>query len=228
MRKGRKGKKGIVKAINNEKKAIVRAIKVSDPTIERLNFNRKDRIVTFKKSITLNSFAYNNVVGFGVNFLYDPSNTVTGSLFSAIADWANLTGLFNEYRIKNIKTMFTYQSSATTPEKEPFVLIRNNAVDYTSVAPTLANMTQYANVIKKTFTPEHPCWSYNLKPAIAVPVFQGTGVLGTTSYRMQKAPWCDVNDPVLHYGLGIYFSTISPTQSIIVDVEYTIDFKEAR
>jgi len=233
--------KTIVKAIDQEKKAIVKAIKVADPSIERINFGRvANKVHRFKKQILPFSFSYNNQSATGGYYNFDPSNEVTGSTFAIMQDWTNLKGLFNEYKVLNIKMIFTYQNIVTVPagtagtiasyiseDKSPWIMVRDYG-EYEPTTPSLVLMAQYSNVIKKTFSVEHDQFIFYCHPQIAVPVFQGSGVLGTTSYKMQKTGWMDVNDPCLLYGVQFYLSSLSVSQNIVVDVEYDISFRSAQ
>ena len=219
-----KSKKSVSKAIKKSSTAIVKAIKEADTSVLKMNWG-KILIHHFKKSCTLDAFTYAASSGvLAGTFLFDPSNTTTGSVFPAInTDWANLVGLYLQYKVNRINVSFEMKDTASGSGTNAYIFL-NKTADYGGPVTTLALLAQRQNVVKKTFTVESPTYKFSFVPKMAVPIFNGTATT-TTAHKLVNMGWVDTDSPVLLYGLDYYSGGTDSTQTFFVNVEYDMSFK---
>jgi len=212
----------VVKAINSEKKAIVRAVKRADDSLIYMNYG-KNPIVRVKKSIIIGSYVDNLASGvLGRAMIFDPAGTAAGTTFPAIAggDFANFSAVFKWYKVTAIRVKHTFVDTSTGEFK---LLVKRDS-EYGAATPTPTLLAQQDRITQKVFSDSHNTFSYSVKPMI----LDVSGTVGGTYNvsRMVKMPWVICSSPMPIYGAKMCsFIALTATQTLTTDVEYDISFK---
>ena len=238
-----------------------RALKIVDTTIQRLNPGKSTVVRLKKALPFIPSYLSLSGSGtygiqiqlgttgftFGQHIVFDPSGTwgnssgyivsAIGTLgVAAIPEWSAYKLLYSQYRVKKIHLKFLAINNNPTIQLnniEPTLYVRYCDED---VAPatgqvTATTMCEEKNWIRKTFTTEHPEFSYSFYPKV-MHLVDNAQVIGSESRMPKSMGWTDVNFPVQLWGCKLYInwpalSGVTGTQSFInVDISYDIEFKE--
>jgi len=210
-----------------------------DTTIEKLN-NIRVKPLMIKKMLPFLPIGATGGVGqgfqiapsqgpFGFNLTFDPAGTVGNFGYSgpsAIPEWTAYSGLYQFYRVKKIKLIFSAEDSGSGGllNSPPVIHIRYNN-DYIPITPTRSVMAGLSKVIKKTFTPEHPFFTYSIYPKVQQLVDNYGSALSAESRVPKSMPWTNTATPVQLYGVSIYQSGTATGQWLNIDCEYDLEFK---
>lgn len=203
-----------------------------DPSIELVNF-QKNPIITVSKTCpytSCNSIA-GAVNGAGNSFIFDPSGTYgnvsSGGGSLVMPDFTSLTGVFDLYRVNYIKIhMFADWGNGGTSTDPQELYMRYN-YEPSVLTPTLAGMTQLTKVIKKTFTPDRPRYTYIIKPKVRAAIYNSGAAAGWGN-EIRSMKWTDVQNPVQLLGFSFYCPGQITGQSIRFEIEYNVSFKYSK
>lgn len=180
------------------------------------------------------------ITAFG-SLQFDPSGafgTYSGNVNSSgtfigvpapILDWGSLIRLYSHYKVHKIVCRFTAQDTGTLISSPPIIYVRYANV-YPSVVPNISTVSEQRGWVRKTFTPEHPNFTYSFYPKVMALV-DNIGVLATEARCPKSMPWTNCTTPVDLYGFQFIFqfpANTSTTDTFVnMDVEYHMSFKTA-
>lgn len=238
---------------NKKKKQTTRVVKVSDPTVEKLQIH-KMRVYKCSKALQVNrpyATTTAGTCGFqiawqgtafaaGYNLLFDPAGVfgnnsgtaqASGSTLAypaQVPDWQNLKALYSLYRVDKITLDFGL-TTVGNQNTMPMVLYMRYLGEYNAPTPTLNLIAGENNWIKKTFTDENPTFKYSFVPKVAT-LGDNAASLATDSRSLKRMDWTSTQTPIELYGFKIYFDfplVASPDiQFISCDITYHMSFKE--
>lgn len=228
-----------------------------DTTISVINPGR-DKIVRISKTLPLNipyqlggatkgmniqfgttSLTWGQVLVFDVaGVLGNNAGTVTaaGSLLgaAALSEWSAYSLLYTQYRVKKIHLKFNCSTAISQNlDNTPITMYIRYQKEWISNPGTPNQVTpglfaEQRNVVKKTFTSQHPDFTYSFYPKVArLNDAGGTGA-ATDSRVLKSMPFTSCNSPVDLWGVQIYvFYPGSATTSALLqmDVQYDLEFK---
>lgn len=192
---------------------------LNDQTVVHLN-QSKPSVARMVKQIALNSFNYTNIaVAANVNF--DPSGGF--GAFPAVADWPSCKTLYDQYKLVKIKC--TFRLSDTSSSVNPWTMYIRYNYDPSFGTPSTTSMSLLPQVVQKTFTRDSPSYEYTVYPRMQL-IADAPATLASQGLVPVKSKFIDVDYPVPFLGL-LYVGTaaLSATQTLYVDVSYTLDFK---
>lgn len=230
-----------------------RPLRLADTTVTKLNPG-KDRMITVKKSYPINSQGYASAIGFtspqivlgttgftyGGNLIFDPSGTFgqcTGKIDSAsptlgalpIPEWVSYKALYGLYKVKRMTIKFRADDNGSQGLlSQPPVLYMRYLNEFNQATPTYTSISEEKNWVRKTFTPEHPEFSYSFYPKV-MQLVDNAGTLATDTRVPKSMGWTSVNTPVELYGIKFWLSwpgSADTTTLISLDISYDIQFKE--
>lgn len=230
----------------------------NDTTISVINPG-KDRIVRINKQLPLNVPYQLGGATKGVNFqlgttsltwgqvlVFDPAGTVgnfagtvtaAGSLLgtTALAEWSAYSLLYQQYRVKKIHLKFNCSSAiAQNLDNSPVTLYIRYMKEWISNPGTPNQITpgilaEQRNVVKKTFTSQHPDFVYSFYPKVARLADAGGTTTTTTDSRVLKSmDFTSCTTPVDLWGAEIFVfwpGSASAAALLQMDVQYDIEFK---
>lgn len=229
-----------------------------DTTISVVNPG-KDKIIKVIKSLPLNQPYVNGGVTKGVNFqfaatavqwgqvmVFDPAGAqgnnagtvaLTSSTLSpaAITEWVAYKILYTEYRVKKIHLKFLASSLlGQTLDEVPITMYIRYQKEWianpgTASQVTLGTLAEMRNVVRKTFTSDHPDFEYSFYPKIARLSDAGGTGLSADTRALKSMPFCSVNTPVDLWGVQLYVNwpgSSAGVQALLqMDVSYEIEFR---
>lgn len=228
-----------------------------DTTISVINPG-KDKVIRINKQLPLNVPYQLGGATKGVNFqlgttsltwgqvlVFDPAGTVgnfagtvtaAGSLLgtTALAEWSAYSLLYQQYRVKKIHLKFNCSSAiAQNLDNSPVTMYIRYQKEWISNPGTPNQITpgilaEQRNVVKKTFTSQHPDFMYSFYPKVArLADAGGTGI--TTDSRVLKSmDFTSCTTPVDLWGAEIFVfwpGSASAAALLQMDVQYDIEFK---
>lgn len=227
-------------------------LRIADTTVTKLNAG-KERIANVKKGYPINSQGYASAIGFtspqivlgasgftyGGNLIFDPTGTFgqcTGKIDVAsptlgplpIPEWVSYKTLYGLYKVRKITIKFRADDDgAQGLLSNPPVIYMRYLNEYNQAVPTYTSISEEKNWIRKTFTPEHPEFTYSFYPKVMQYV-DNAGTLATDARVPKAMGWTSVATPVELYGLKVWFSHpgTSTTSIVSFDITYDIAFKE--
>lgn len=221
----------------------------------------RDPIIRMSKSMPLNVPYVIGGATKGANFqltttafnwgqimVFDPSGTrgnIAGTVTSSstllgaagIAEWAALALLYTQYRVKKVHLKFSCHSNAGNLDTEPPTMFIRYVKEWTATPGTPAQvnaavLAEQRNVVKKTFTSQHPDFQYSFYPKVAMlSDSDGTSTISTDSRVFKSMPFTNCSTPVDLWGLQIYmYWPGNPTHTAIIqmDVSYDLEFRVQR
>ena len=227
-----------------------------DTTISVINPG-KDKIVKITKSLPLNVTYQSGGATKGMNIqmattsltwgqvlVFDPAGvlgnftgtvTAAGSLLgsSALSEWSAYSLLYTQYKVKKIILKFQAYSDKGNLDNEPVTMYIRYQKEWITNPGTANQVTpgilaEQRNVVKKTFTSQHPDFQYSFYPKVArLDDAGGTGA-STDSRVLKSMPFTNVNSPVDLWGVEIYTywpGSATNAANIQMDVEYVMEFK---
>lgn len=140
---------------------------------------------------------------------------------------ADLTQLFDKYRIRSITVRFIpMQRDQITSLNSVGQLATIIDHDDNNAPASYDEMRQYPSYRTKSLTDYH---SVTFKPCVANAVYSGSSFTG---YGSMKDAWIDMASPsVVHYGLKVGVQNcMLPTNSLLYDIEITavLEFSDVR
>ena len=227
-----------------------------DSTVQRLNGGR-DRPICVSKSLPFNvngTVSTSGTTGFVYNFTsssfsvgtlttFDPTgnfgnnsgNITSGAptlIAAQITDWTSFAALYSQYKVKKIHLKFTaYDSTSgsTLGSQPPTMFIRYNN-EYAAPSPTTAIIADERNWMRKTFTPEHPDFSYSFYPKVMC-LDDNRGLISTDSRVPKSMRWTSTATPVELWGVKAWIAAIGTSSAgtyIAMDVTYDICFRGSK
>jgi hypothetical protein len=194
-----------------------------------VNFNFSTAAINWGQVLT---FDPSGIQGFYTGTV-NSSTTLLSS--SPIAEWAAYKILYTEYRVRKIKLKFHASSTlGNSLDDVPVSLLCRYQKEWianpgAASGCSPSTMSELRNVVRKTFTADHPDFEYSFYPKVARLVdAAGTGV--ANDGRVLKAmPFTSVNVPVDLWGVQLYMnwpgSAVGSTALIQMDIEYDIEFR---
>jgi len=234
-----------------------RGVDRTDHTVQKLNPGRDKCLYVRKTSTIIPSYGAPNGTSGGFQFSlgtsgfsysailsFDPAGVfgnINGTISSAasllttsqLPEWVNYKGLYGYYKVKKIHLRFTaLDINSSLGTTSPVLMLRYNneyATTLSSLNPTPTSISEEKNWIRKTFTPEHPDFTYSFYPKV-MNLTDNAGVLGTDTRVPKSMPWTNVSTPVELYGIKMYLNWPgAPTGTnclINCDITYDMCFKE--
>ena len=229
-----------------------------DSTISVLNQGR-DKPIRVVKSLPLNQPYSLGGVTKGANFVlttsavnwgqvltFDPAGVqgfnagsvgTSTSLLSpaAIAEWVAYKVLYTEYKVNRITLKFNCGVTlGNQMDDNPVTIYIRNQKEWianpgTASGVGLGTLAEMRNVVRKTFTSEHPDFEYSFVPKVARLLDAG-GTGSTTDTRALKPMgYCSVNTPADLWGIQLYTnwagSSVGNTALLQMDITYDISFR---
>ncbi|UAU46995.1 Cap [Chicken proventriculitis-associated circular virus 1] len=227
-----------------------------DTTISVMNPG-KDKIVRISKSLPLNvPYAIGgatkgmnvqcgaSAITWGQVLVFDPSGTqgnfcgtvtAAGSLLgtSALAEWSAYSLLYQQYKVKKIHLRFNCGAAVgTNLDNNPLTMYIRYQKEWISNPGTANQVTpglfaEQRNVVKKTFTSQHPDFTYSFYPKVArLSDAGGTGA-SADSRILKSMDFTSVNTPVDLWGAQIFLQWPAGSGSALLqmDVQYDLEFK---
>lgn len=236
---------------------VAKSLNYLDTTIAVMNPGR-DPIIRMTKSMPLNVPYQIGGATKGVNFqmgttaltwgqvmVFDPSGTrgnicgtvtANSTLLGAggIAEWAALALLYTQYKVKKVHLKFNCHSNAGNLDTEPPTMYIRYVKEWTNQPGTPGQVTpgilaEQRNIVKKTFTSQHPDFQYSFYPKVAMlSDSDGTSTISQDSRVFKSMPFTNVSTPVDLWGLQIFVywpGNASHTAIIQMDVTYDLEFR---
>ena len=145
-----------------------------------------------------------------------------------IPDWTSLVRLYTHYKVTKIVCTFTAQDTGSLTTAAPIAYVRYNN-SYPAQNPTILQVSEQRNWIRKTFTVEHPNFKYSFYPKVQVLV-DNSAALATDSRQAKSMGWTNISTPIELYGLQVIFqypgSAVAGTTYVNMDIEYHMMFKQ--
>lgn len=247
-------KKKVFSRKSRSRKSVSRVLAIKDTTIIKYNPGRAPILRTLK-CLPLFLPYTNGVVGVnGLQFvcgatnvtasssmIFDPSGTygtasaqitASGPFTGApapVIDWPSFQRLYSHYRVTKITCRFTAQDIGSLVTAPPIIYVRYANV-YPTINPTVNGIADQRNWVRKTFTPEHPDFTYSFYPKVMV-LTDNIGLLATEPRVPKSMPWTNLTTPSDLYGLQVIFqypgSTSGTSTFVNMDIEYHMQFKTA-
>lgn len=179
------------------------------------------------------TFQLNDIVGAGV--------AVAGLNVFSIKDiirYGNLTSMFRQYRITNVKLRFRLNNVELTDNAQlPTLYCKYNYdPDLQTAAVTEDYMLRQSNVIVKQFhhnTIQGSLLEYNVKPCIFRATMLYPGVVGTATYMPSPVwnSWVDLDpsttvNEAVYYGLQYYITNLPTGITINLDGELSYECRD--
>lgn len=166
------------------------------------------------------------------NSQWNPVSGGSGATIVACPDFQSFKNIYDEYKIHYIKLIYTYVTlDNATGDKTPKLYSRWNYED-SSPPQTGDELLERSHVKCKTFTQDSRVFSqkcYPIYDSIGYLKSGSAGVPGISAFIPKKMGWCRLSEPPLLYGHLDCLESAMPTgQSITVDVEYKISFRDSR
>lgn len=229
-----------------------------DTTISVINPG-KDKIIRVQKSLPLNqpyvlggttrgaNFNFSTTaITWGQVLTFDPAgvqgfftgtvnSTISTLSSSAIAEWVAYKVLYTEYRVRKITLKFNASSTlGNSLDDVPVSLYIRYQKEWianpgAAGGVNLGTLAEMRNVVRKTFTADHPDFQYSFYPKVArLSDAAGTGV-GNDGRVLKSMQFTSVNVPVDLWGVQLYInwpgSAVGSTALIQMDVSYDIEFR---
>lgn len=151
-----------------------------------------------------------------------PTGWIFPSVGPAMPGWTEFIALYQQYKVKKIRCNFVLTTlegtdAATLPE----MWIRHLAnADQTTVSTTLfEDATNSTHVL---FNNDSRMAQIDIYPKQRL---QGYGGNGSSSVYLPQ-DWTDCTNVAELFGLALYIPVLATGQSVRMDVEYHVDFKE--
>jgi len=163
---------------------------------------------------------------------YSGTVSVNGTFVGApapVVDWGSLIRLYSHYKVTKIVCKFTAQDTGSLISAPPIIYMRYANV-YPSVTPNISTVSEQRGWVRKTFTPEHPNFTYAFYPKVMM-LADNIGVLATEARQPKNMPWTNCSTPVDLYGFQFIYqfpaNTTTTDTFVNMDVEYHLCFKTA-
>lgn len=162
--------------------------------------------------------------------------TAAGSLLgsSALAEWSAYSLIYTQYRVKKIHLKFNCGSGVgQNLDNSPVTMYIRYQKEWITNPGTANQVTpgilaEQRNVVKKTFTSQHPDFVYSFYPKVArLDDAGGTGA-SIDSRVLKSMPFTSCTSPVDLWGVEIYVQwpgSATATALLQMDVQYDLEFK---
>jgi len=227
-----------------------------DTTITVINPG-KDKVCKISKTLPLNvPYAIGgatkgmniqcgaSAITWGQVLVFDPAGsfgnfagtvTAAGSLLGTtpISEWSAYSLIYTQYRVRKIHLKFNCGAGVgTNLDNNPLTMYIRYQKEWISNPGTANQVTpgllaEQRNVVKKTFTSQHPDFVYSFYPKVArLDDAGGTGA-PTDSRVLKSMPFTNCNTPVDLWGVEIFvqWPAGSGTALLQMDVQYDLEFK---
>lgn len=149
-----------------------------------------------------------------------------------LQNWTELSALFDQYRIRNVKVTWTYQHNTSTASGTSGLPIQYWVEDHDDSAPVgMGALRERMGLRHKAFTSDAIECTMYVRPTTAGPLYDGA----TGSYASLSSPWCDCGALNVSWtGLkgvlcGVQLpATADVVTSFKIDVEYDVEFKSVQ
>jgi hypothetical protein len=178
------------------------------------------------KSTPLEGYSFATTSGAVAQLSFsDPSNTyATGIGSGLMRDWANLSAIFDQYKVNKVTHTFTLRDTASGDGSNCIIYVRH-MYDLGFGTPTLTNIGDITNVVEKVFTSFQPVFTYSYVPKVDNLVYN-SGILSAAGHEVRDMGWCDVNNPVQLLGcIFLMPQGTDSTQTLFVDTSYDISYR---
>lgn len=236
------------------KKYVKRASKpavVSDPTVMRINPGPNKAVYVTKALREISPFSAGTVGTTGMffgsiattqtsttNLLFDPAGVfgnnsinvaagVAASGPAAIQQWLQYAGLYDKYKVFKITLRFTALDTDNLDVGSPIIYIRKSDT-YGSIAPTMTDISQQKNWIRKTFTAEQPDFTFSFVPRVQN-LEDNNSVISSNGRVPTWMSWTNTSTPISLYGVQLIVVLPGSTvgYSVNCSTTYHLGFKES-
>lgn len=222
-----------------------------DPTVLRINPGPQKAVYVVKALREISPYAPGTVGTTGMFFgstaslqtstttlLFDPAGVfgnnsinvaagVSNSGPAAIQQWLQYAGLYDKYRVSKITLRFTAIDVDNLDVGSPILYIRKNDT-YGTIAPTMTDISQQKNWIRKTFTAEQPDFTFSFTPRVQI-LEDNNSVIASNGRVPAYMSWTNTSTPISLYGVQLIVVLPASTTgySVNCSTTYHLGFKES-
>jgi len=143
-----------------------------------------------------------------------------------IQQWTQYANLYDQYKVNKITLHFTAIDIADLNTGSPIMYIRYQDT-YGAIAPTMTDISQQKNWVRKTFTSEHPDFTFSFVPKVQ-DIVDNNALISANARTPKRMVFTNTSTPVMLYGvqLVVVLPASALGYSVNCSTEYHIGFKE--